>query len=109
MPARRRAVRIDFSFSRRATASRWIMAILQRLASLVREDFSALIPGSGVALNRESILRLVLYVAFFALLARLLWPIFFQTESPEFHGPVIERIERTAPVIAANAPPRAAL
>ncbi|MBX7056907.1 MAG: hypothetical protein K1X75_02495 [Leptospirales bacterium] len=42
---------------------------------MVREDLSALIPGSGRPLNRESLLRLLLYLALITLLLRLAWPL----------------------------------
>ena len=39
------------------------MSVFQRRGPLVSEDLGALVPGNGVPLNRDSILRLILYLA----------------------------------------------
>ncbi len=73
------------------------MPVLRRLADLVREDLGALIPGSGLPLNRESILRLVLYVALFLFALRLFAPGLFTFRSiirdapPATEPPAIEQ------------------
>jgi hypothetical protein len=51
------------------------MSALRRLAALIREDFLCLWPGGGAPLNREALLRLLLYVCFLTLVVRLAWPL----------------------------------
>lgn len=51
------------------------MSALRRLAALIREDFLCLWPGGGSPLNREAMLRLLLYVCFLTLTVRLAWPL----------------------------------
>lgn len=51
------------------------MSALRRLAALIKDDFLCLWPGGGAPLNREALLRLLLYVCFLTLTVRLAWPL----------------------------------
>ena len=53
------------------------MSVFQRLGNLILEDLGAILPGSGVPLNRETSLRLVLYAALLCFTMVLFFPDIF--------------------------------
>jgi hypothetical protein len=53
------------------------MSVFNRLGNLIREDLAAIVPGSEVPLNRETGMRLLLYVAFLLFALALFLPGFF--------------------------------
>ena len=68
-----------------------IMRLMQRVGDLVREDLGALLPGNRFPLNRESLLRLLLYLCLLIFAVRVFLP---QTGRPgrdvpgeKRHGP----------------------
>ncbi len=70
------------------------MSALRRLAALIKDDFLCLWPGGGASLNREALLRLLLYVCFFTLAVRLAWPLVDAGWRPERPAPVPNAPER---------------
>ena len=51
------------------------MALLQRVGHLISNDFGALLPGTGIALDRAALLRLRLYVCLFIFAVRIFLPV----------------------------------
>jgi len=70
------------------------MAFLKRLSEILRQDFGALIPGSGVAFRWTLLVRLFLYAAFFVFVLRLFQSSIHDIPRPQEEKPAEEGTHR---------------
>lgn len=62
------------------------MTLLQRVGQLISNDLGALLPGTGVPLDRTALVRLLLYLFLFLFAVRLFMPVLTSSVSAPIPG-----------------------